>query len=117
MSAASSGRGFVQRTFEGLLANPEVYYALNGPSEFHVIGPLKDYDVVDRLGEIDVPTLVISGRHDEVTPATVEQVHRGIEGAEWLLLEDASHMAQAEQPEELLSTVRAFLARVEGAAG
>jgi len=109
--------GFVQRTFEGLLANPEVYYALNGPSEFHVIGPLKDYDIVDRLGEIDVPTLVISGRHDELTPATVEQVHRGIEGAEWLLLEDSSHMAQAEQPEELLSAVRAFLARVEGAAG
>jgi proline-specific peptidase len=109
--------GFVRRTFDGLLANPEVYFTLNGPSEFHVIGPLKDYDVSGRLGEIDVPTLVISGRHDEVTPATVEQVHHGIEGSEWLLLEDASHMAQAEQPEVLLSAVRTFLARVEAAAG
>jgi len=33
---------WLQRTFDGLVANPEVYKTMNGPSEFHVIGPLKD---------------------------------------------------------------------------
>ena len=39
----------------------EVYMTMNGPSEFHCIGTLRTWDVTPRLGEIDVPTLVISG--------------------------------------------------------
>lgn len=107
----------LQRTFQALTANPEVYHYMNGPSEFHVIGTLKDWDITGRLGEIDVPTLVVSGRHDEITPATVEQVHRGITGSEWVILEESSHMAQAEEPERLLTAVGDFLARVEANAG
>lgn len=73
---------FLMRTFETLQANPEVYNTMNGPSEFHVIGVIKDFDITDRLDRIRVPTLIFSGRHDEVTPATVEQVHKGIPGSE-----------------------------------
>jgi hypothetical protein len=29
-----------------------VYQAMNGPSEFHVTGSLRTWDVRDRLGEI-----------------------------------------------------------------
>jgi proline-specific peptidase len=102
------------RCFEILEANPEVYHSMNGPSEFHVIGTIKDWDISDRLGEIRLPTLILSGRYDEVTPATVEVVHRGIPGSEWVLLEESSHMAQAEEPERTLAVIREFLARVEG---
>ena len=102
------------RCFETLEANPEVYHSMNGPSEFHVIGTIKDWDISDRLGEIRLPTLILSGRYDEVTPATVEVVHRGIPGSEWVLLEESSHMAQAEEPERTLAVIREFLARVEG---
>ena len=101
------------RCFDVLDANPEVYRTMNGPSEFHVVGTIKDWDITDRLGEIRVPTLVISGRYDEVTPATVEAVHRGIPGSEWLLLKESSHMAQAEEPERTLGAIRHFLERVE----
>jgi L-proline amide hydrolase len=86
---------------------------MNGPSEFHVIGTIKDWDISDRLGEIHVPTLIVSGRYDEVTPGTVEIVHRGIPGSEWVLLEESSHMAQAEEPEGALGAIRDFLERVE----
>src|SRR5437879_2006941 len=41
---------WLQRTFDGLEANPEVYNTMNGPSEFHVIGPLKDFDITADLG-------------------------------------------------------------------
>jgi L-proline amide hydrolase len=65
---------YVRRTFAHLAENPEVYHTMNGPSEFHVTGTLKEWDIVDRLGEIRVPTLVISGRYDEATPAITETV-------------------------------------------
>jgi len=103
--------------FEALDANPEVYHSMNGPSEFHVIGTIKNWDISDRLGEIQVPTLVFSGRYDEVTPAVTEAAHRAIPGSEYVVMEESSHMAQAEQPEETLALVRDFLSRVEGAAG
>ena len=38
-------------------ADPTVYHTMNGPSEFHVIGSIKDWQSKDRLGEIRVPTL------------------------------------------------------------
>ena len=51
------------------------------------------------------------------TPACTEAAHRAIPGSEYVVLEESSHMAQAEQPEETLALVRGFLSRVEGAAG
>jgi len=101
--------------FQALDANPEVYHSMNGPSEFHVIGTIKDWDITDRLGQIDVPTLVFSGRYDEVTPVTTEAAHRAVPGSEYVVMEESSHMAQAEQPEETLELVRGFLSRVEAA--
>jgi L-proline amide hydrolase len=44
---------------------------MNGPSEFHVIGSLKSWDITDRVHEITTPTLLISGRYDEATPLIV----------------------------------------------
>lgn len=105
---------YVNRTFAQLEENPEVYHTMNGPSEFHVVGTLRDYDITDRLGEIQIPTLVTSGRHDEATPAIAETVHRGIPGSEWVLFEQSSHMAHAEEEEAYRQVVDGFLSRVEG---
>jgi L-proline amide hydrolase len=102
--------------FEALEANPEVYHSMNGPSEFHVIGTIKDWDISDQLGQIEVPTLVFGGRYDEVTPAITEAAARAIAGSEYVVMEESSHMAQAEQPEETFALVRGFLSRVEAAA-
>jgi L-proline amide hydrolase len=101
--------------FQLLEANPEVYHSMNGPSEFHVIGTISDWDITDRLGQIDVPTLIFSGRHDEVTPASTETAHRLIPGSEYVVMEESSHMSQAEQPEETFALVRDFLSRAEAA--
>ena len=101
------------RTFAKLQANPEVYLTMNGPSEFHVIGNLKDFDIADRLHEIRVPTLILSGRYDEATPAIAERVHRGIPGSEWVLFENSSHMAHLEEPERYFQVLDRFLSGVE----
>jgi L-proline amide hydrolase len=88
---------------------------MNGPSEFHVIGTIKDWDVTPQLGRIEVPTLLFCGRYDEVTPACVEVAHRAIAGSEFVVMEESSHMAQAEEPETTLELVRDFLGRAESA--
>ena len=104
---------FVNRTFEKILEAPEVYNTMNGPSEFHVTGVIKDWDIVPRLGEIHVPTLVISGRYDEATPLIAETVHRGIPGSEWVLFENSSHMPHVEETERCLQVLTSFLDRIE----
>ena len=104
----------LRRSFAKMTQHSEVYNIMNGPSEFHVIGVIKDWDITARLGEIRVPTLVISGRYDEATPALVEAVHRGIPGSEWVLFEDSSHSCHLEEPEKFLWVVTRFLDRVEG---
>jgi proline-specific peptidase len=102
-----------ERTFAKLMANPEVCNTMFGPSEFHATGTLKDWDIRDRLGEIDLPTLITSGRYDAATPAIAETVHRGIAGSEWVIFEQSSHAAHLEEDEEYRRVIDDFMRRVE----
>ncbi len=91
----------------------QVYYTMNGPTEFSVIGTIKDWDRTNRLSEIHVSTLITSGRYDESTPLLNEVLHKGIAGSEWVIFEHSSHMAHVEERELYLATVKAFIERVE----
>jgi len=91
----------------------EAFLAMWGPSEWCVTGPLKDWDVVGRLGEIRVPSLIVGGRYDEATPDVMETVHRGIPGSEWVIFEDSGHFPHLEETERYLEVLSAFLDRVE----
>jgi proline-specific peptidase len=93
--------------------NLQVYQTMWGASELHCTGNLKDWDVSPRLGEIRVPTLLISGRYDLCTPADQEVLREGIPASEWVLFEDSSHCPHAEETERFLEVVEGFLSRVE----
>jgi pimeloyl-ACP methyl ester carboxylesterase len=72
---------------------------------------LGTFDVQVRLNEIDVPTLVVAGRHDTTAPPDrVRDVHAGIAGSEFLLLEHSGHGVADEDREVYLTTVERFLA-------
>ena len=101
----------LNRAFEKLTKNPEVYNVMNGPSEFHVTGVLKEWDITARLNEIHIPTLVISGKYDEATPLIAATVQRGIAGAEWALFENSSHMPHLEETDKYMQVVNDFLAK------
>jgi proline-specific peptidase len=103
----------VDRAFEKLTRNPEVYNTMWGPSEFYATGPLKDWDIEHRLGEIRAPTLVIGGRYDEATPAITETVHRGIPGSQWVIFEHSAHLPHVEETERYLQVLGEFLDHVE----
>src|SRR5438445_5662802 len=81
----------VTETFAWIDRDPTVYHTMNGPSEFHVIGSIRDWQAKDRLASIEVPTLLASGRYDEATPALQETLRDGIPAAERVLFEHSSH--------------------------
>jgi L-proline amide hydrolase len=103
----------VTRSFQAIGDDPTVYGTMNGPSEFTVIGTIRDWRVTDRLGEISVPALIVSGRHDETTPRLQETLRDGIAGSEWVCFEHSAHLPHVEEPERWLETVGGFLRRVE----
>jgi proline-specific peptidase len=94
----------------------EVYKTMWGLSESKVTGTLKDWNIVSRLEEINVPTLVVGGRYDEATPALAETIHRGIKGSEWAIFENSSHFPHIEETESYLQVLVQFLNRIEGQA-
>jgi L-proline amide hydrolase len=105
----------VKRTFDAMEADPTVYRAMNGPTEFHVIGPLKDWSVIDRLHTINVPVLLVSGRHDEATPEVVQPFADRIKDVEWVIFENSSHMPHVEERAACMRVVADFLRRKLGA--
>jgi proline-specific peptidase len=100
----------VRQSFAGF--GSEVYEAMQGP-EWNVTGNLRDWDVTDRLGEIELPVLVTSGRYDEMTPALVEPLASGIKGAEHVVFDDSAHLAMAEEPDRYREVLGTFLDRVD----
>jgi proline iminopeptidase len=67
-------------------------------------------ELEDRLGEINHPVLVISGRHDRTCAVeAAEAMAAGIPGAELVILENSAHMGYIEEPGAYLGAVRRFL--------
>jgi proline-specific peptidase len=102
----------VMRSFKNV--NETVYGTMQGP-EWNVTGNLRDWDVSSRLGELDLPVLVTSGRYDEMTPALVQPLVDGIPGAESVVFQDSAHMPMAEEPDRYREVLESFLGRVEAA--
>ncbi|WP_116600191.1 proline iminopeptidase-family hydrolase [Primorskyibacter marinus] len=102
----------VVATFDAIEDDPTVYHTMNGPTEFHVIGTLKDWTIEDRLHRITAPTLVLTGRFDEATPRAAEAYAERIPGAQWVILGRSSHMPHVEEPALCMRSVSSFLDEV-----
>jgi 3-oxoadipate enol-lactonase/4-carboxymuconolactone decarboxylase len=68
---------------------------------------LAGFDVRDRLGDVAAPVLAIAGAHDSVCPPeSLELIADGVPDGRLVVLEGASHLAPAEQPEEVADLLR-----------
>ena len=85
------------------------YGTMNGPNEFTITGTIRDYDATARLGEIRIPSLITTGRYDEVTPVVAESIHHGIPGSRLVRFEESSHTAFWEERSRYMATVLDFL--------
>jgi proline iminopeptidase len=87
----------------------EIFETMFGPSDFHIVGTIRSWDVLGRLAEIAVPTLVLAGRYDECAPEHMWEMHRRIDGSRFELFESSSHMPFIEEPDRFDHVVREFL--------
>ncbi|RTM01577.1 alpha/beta fold hydrolase [Ancylobacter aquaticus] len=104
----------VVRTFAAMDADNTVYRHMNGPTEFHVIGTMRDWTIEDRLAQIAAPTLLISGAYDEATPEVVRPYREKVPDIRWVLFPDSSHMPHVEEKEACLKVVSDFLQEHDG---
>jgi proline iminopeptidase len=70
----------------------------------------KGWTVMDRLGQITVPTLVMAGRDDFVFPPEHQlELAAGIPDARLRIIERAGHSPHLEQPAEVMEAIRDFI--------
>jgi proline iminopeptidase len=71
---------------------------------------LKGWSVMDRLGEIHVPTLVMAGRDDfQFPPEHQAELAAGIPNARLEIIERAGHNAPTERPAQVIEAVTNFM--------
>jgi len=90
-----------------------VYNTMNGPNEFTIVGNIRNIDFTRELRHISVPTLLVHGRYDEVTPRVGERIQRAIPGSLFHVFPRSSHLSFWEQRTEYLRLVAGFLAMAE----
>ena len=72
---------------------------------------LPTFNVLSRLGEITVPTLVMAGRHDWITPPTqgAERLHAGLPNSKLVIFEESGHFPFIEEHDKFVYAVRDWL--------
>jgi L-proline amide hydrolase len=101
----------LERSFAGVGIGP--YMAMVGPSDFNVTGNLIEWDVLPRLSEIEIPTLFLAGRYDEILPEHVRAEHEQVAGSEFILFEDSAHLPFEEERERCMAALNDFFDRCE----
>ncbi len=82
----------VMRTFERLVKSAE------------------NYNVIERLGEIKCPTLIISASDDALTPLNEQRIlSQGIVESDWVVIQDCGHASMYERPQTYAALVTGFL--------
>lgn len=80
-----------------------------GENEFSPTGNLKDFEVKDRLKEIDKNTLVISGEYDLSSPYIAKTMFDRIPNAKWELFRNSRHMPFVDERDKYMAVVKEFL--------
>ena len=76
---------------------------------------VRDMDLREQIGAITVPTLVVAGEDDPVTPLEMaENIVARIPGAELTVVPEAAHLVAVEQADAVSELLLEFLARMAG---
>lgn len=84
-----------------------------GPNEYTPLGTLKDFEYTNRLHEIDVPVLIISGTNDLCTPLVAKTMYDGIKNSKWHLMPACRHMCFVDDQDTYCQNLKDWLASVE----
>ena len=110
LTSASAERWFAPGSLE---RHPEtgsaLLHALQAADDTgyeRVCEALAGFDVRERLGEVSAPVLAVAGAHDVATPtALLAEIADGVQHGRLVVLDDAAHLAPAEQPERVAALI------------
>ncbi|MCX5815784.1 MAG: alpha/beta hydrolase [Proteobacteria bacterium] len=92
---------------EMMKCRPEVVY-----NDFYACDR---FNIMKTIGSINVPTLIICGTDDVLTPPKYSRyLHESIQGSELVLIKDAGHMVMLEKPEEVNKAILKFITGLSG---
>lgn len=89
--------------------NTVVYETMGGPNEFVVTGNYKNWNRWNDFAKIQVPTLVISGLYDTISPEDTMKIASLIPQGTYKICEECSHFAQFEDPHTYFQALKVFL--------
>lgn len=102
-------------------ADPEAVFALatfNAAAAAQLMQASNWWSVVDRLGELEAPVLVLVGRHDVFfPPAQSERIQKRARRAELVVFENSGHLPWVEEPDAFHDCVSGWLQRLDLAGG
>ena len=90
-------------------AGRESYVVGWGPNEFTPLGTLKDNDVIDQLGDIKEPALIINGGNDLCTPYVAKFMYDRIPNSEWELFRTCRHMCFVEDNDHYVEVLKKWM--------
>lgn len=97
----------VNRSFGKM--NQSLYVTMQGPSEFGVAGKLLNWDRMEDLKKINVPTLVIGAKHDTMDPAFMEKMAAQVQNGTYLFCPNGSHMSMYDDQKTYFSGLIKFV--------
>lgn len=89
--------------------NKFIYNYMWGPSEFTATGTLRNYDNVESLQKVKVPTLFTTGEFDEARPETVKMLSEMVEDSHFVVIPDAGHSTLNDNKEAVVRAIQEFL--------
>jgi proline iminopeptidase len=93
--------------------NTFIYNYMWGPTEFTATGSLLNYNRVQSLKAIKVPTLFITGEFDEARPATVKYFQGLVPNSKFVMIEGAGHGTMHDNRSQNIIAIKNFLDEVE----
>ena len=84
-----------------------------GPNEYNPTGSLKDFEYIDELYQITIPTLIMSGTNDLCTPLIAKTMFDNIPMAQWELFDGARHMCFAEDNDHYCEVLSRFVRQID----
>lgn len=84
-----------------------------GPNEYNPTGSLKDFEYIDELYQITIPTMIMSGTNDLCTPLIAKTMFDNIPMAQWELFDGARHMCFAEDNDHYCEVLSRFVRQID----
>ena len=86
------------------------YGTMQGPNEFLYIGNLKDWNRIADMYKLTMPTLIVTGTHDEIGPPCAIRMDKALPNSEVVVFPNSSHVPFYEEPHEYFAVLERFLA-------